>query len=72
MKRLAISASASNVQMENDLNDVYVLEIELEPLYDAADLQIEYQALTPLSGYAAGYRCCGWTRRLKQASCLTR
>ena len=33
------------VQIENDLNDVYVLEIELEPLYDAADFQIEYQTL---------------------------
>ncbi|BBH24916.1 phenylalanine--tRNA ligase beta subunit [Paenibacillus baekrokdamisoli] len=33
------------LQIENDLNDVYVLEIELAPLYDAASLQIEYKAL---------------------------
>ncbi|WP_219838591.1 phenylalanine--tRNA ligase subunit beta [Paenibacillus sp. R14(2021)] len=33
------------VQIEHDLGDTYVLEIELAPIYDAADFEIVYKSL---------------------------
>ncbi|MBW7474451.1 phenylalanine--tRNA ligase subunit beta [Paenibacillus oenotherae] len=33
------------LQLEQDLNDVYVLEVELAPLYDEANFAIEYKVL---------------------------
>lgn len=33
------------LQLEHDLQDVYVLELELAPLYDAANFDIDYKAL---------------------------
>ncbi|WP_274649351.1 phenylalanine--tRNA ligase subunit beta [Paenibacillus humicola] len=39
-----------DVQLAHDLGDVFVLEVELEPLYDAADFSIAYR---PLPRYPA-------------------